>query len=72
MKKGMIADEWKIACIVPIHRKGQLIHPASITVDQYNLKSIYWNIYIPVATFSHLEQYDILCDNQYGFRRGYG
>ena len=63
--------DWKTAKIVPVHKKGDRSAPNNyrpISLTSICCKLLEHIIYTHI--FSHLNEYQILCDNQHGFRQG--
>ena len=67
--EGRVPKDWKNACVIPIFKKGsknlaQNYRPVSLTSIACKMmeKLIRRNI------ISHLNKFDLICDQQYGFR----
>ena len=68
IQQGLVLDEWKKANIVPIHKKGPRNNPGNyrpISLTSICCKTFEHIIYTFI--FSHLNIYNVLCDNQHGF-----
>ena len=69
IQQGTVPDEWKKANVVPIDKKGSRSDPGNyrpVSLTSICCKTLEHIIYSFI--FTHLNKYNILCDNQHGFR----
>ena len=70
LDKGSVPDDWKIALVTPIFKKGKRSAPENYRPVSLTSICCKINEHIIVSqTISHLEQHNILVDYQHGFRR---
>ena len=70
LQQGRIPDEWRKALITPIYKNGDRSCPANyrpISLTCIVCKTL--EHIISTSIYNHLEEYDILCPEQHGFRR---
>ena len=70
LQQGHIPTEWKKANVIPIFKKGNCSTPSNyrpVSLTSICCKQLEHIIYSHV--FSHLDNHNILCDEQHGFRR---
>jgi len=70
LKQGTVPQDWKEALVTPIFKKGDRTDPANyrpISLTSVCCKLMEHVIHSQVM--SHLEQHDILADQQHGFRK---
>ena len=68
LDQGKLPSDWKSANITPIHKKGKRTHPSNyrpISLTSVCHKTLEHVVYSSI--FSHLENHQILTDNQHGF-----
>ena len=70
LQQGRIPDEWRKALITPIYKNGDRSCSANyrpILLTCIVCKTL--EHIISTSIYNHLDEYDILCPEQYGFRR---
>jgi len=70
IQQGHVPTEWKNANIVPIFKKGSHSTPSNyrpVSLTSVCCKQLEHIIYSHI--FSHLDHYNVLCNEQHGFRR---
>ena len=66
VKQGRVPNEWKKARVVPVYKKGGTI--TGLYITHYYAK--HWNMHIISShIYNHLQKYNILCQEQHGFRQ---
>ena len=68
LHKGDVPDDWKKAQVVPINKNGDRSSPANyrlITLISMVCKALEYILLTSIYT--HLDKYNILCMEQYGF-----
>ena len=69
LHQSVIPIDWKLARVVPIFKKGERHNPGNyrpVSLTCICSKLLEHIIYFHI--FSHLKKYDILCEQQHGFR----
>ena len=66
LHQSVIPIDWKLARVVPIFKKGERHNPGNYR--PVSLTCICCKLLIYSHIFSHLKKYDILCEQQHGFR----
>ena len=70
LDQGHLPDIWKTAAVVPIYKKGSRSEPSNYRpVSLTCICSKILEHIVHSAISKHLEYYQILCDEQHGFRR---
>jgi len=71
LDQGCLPDIWKTAAVVPIYKKGSRTNPSNYRLVSLTCicSKILEHIVHSVIS-KHLEHYQILSDEQYGFRKG--
>ena len=66
-----LPEDWKIANVIPVFKKGNRSHPSNyrpISLTSICCKIMEHIVYSNVL--HHLQKYNILCEEQHGFRSG--
>ena len=69
ISQGIVPSEWKKANVVPVYKEGSRTNPGNyrpISLTNSCCKILEHIIYSSI--FSHLDKYNVLCENQHGFR----
>ena len=71
LDQGQLLEDWKIANVIPVFKKGNRSHPSNyrpISLTSICCKILEHIVYSNVL--HHLQKYNILCEEQHGFRSG--
>ena len=70
LKQGKVPDNWKKALVIPVFKKGA--RTCTTNYRPITLTCVSCKIFEHIVhshIFKHLNNYDILCDQQHGFRK---